>query len=74
METLQPLWAARASAHSHLHSKVLPDVQMETPEFWFAPTASCPITRHHRAWLHLLYSLFQVFPHIDEIPLEPSLL
>lgn len=48
METLQPLWAARASAHSRLHSKVLPDVQMETPEFWFAPTASCPITRHHQ--------------------------
>ena len=55
---------------SHRHSKkVFPDVRREPPAFQFVPTASGPVTGHHRkeaSSLLFAHSL-QVFTHVEEI-------
>ena len=59
-----------------LSGKVFPDVQRKSPLFQCVPVASGPVTGHH--WQEPVSVLsapsLQVFIHVDEIPLEPSLL
>lgn len=53
--------------------KGFPDSQMEPPVFCALCLWSCHWIPLERAWLCLLFSLVQVFIHMDEIHPEPSL-
>lgn len=56
METPQPLWATCANAWSPLQGKGIPDVQMESPVFQFAP-AACHWMPLRRAHVHHLSTI-----------------